>query len=636
MSPDQLLQHFRDRGRSVFAEGDMSSLQRQVFARDTSQLLESADLITEQSSWDLAGFGLLNFDRKNFWRCDPLTGTDWGLDYHADVVVYRQGGPDIRVLWELNRFGHALLLARAFAVSGNERYASTLLKQVENWMQQNPYGRGANWNCAMEVALRAINLLAAVDLIRGSKALTSNTLLRLLQFFDQHGKFIVDNSEFSYVSTSNHYLTNVVGLFWIGTLMPELRHAAEWKRSGLNEMLRETDKQVYADGVHFEASTGYHKFVTEMLLYTFLMGSRNGIEFAESFHLKLRTMLTYLKALTRPEGRMTLIGDADGSRVLPIVNRNADDAWYLLALGALTLNEPALASSDDLAPESLWFLGETGISKFEAMNPNTLPGSGAFPDGGSYVMRDSSLYLHFTTTDCGLYGRGSHAHNDALSVEVSAYGSPFIIDPGSCVYNLDREMRHSFRSTSYHSTLMIDGEEQNTVDRDMPFLMGNEARPRVIEWKTTAEHDRVVAEHYGYVRLGHQVTHRRSVEFNKTEKYWLIEDRLEGEGKHGICLMFHIAPGIEWLSSDDETVIISSGEGAQLYIIASGISANPVKMPAFVSRNYGDKRESFVLLWRHMAEIPFRANFLLVPAGPHDDPAQRLDLAKQTALHLSV
>ena len=483
----------------------------------------------------------------------------------------------------------------------------------------------------MEVALRSINLLAAVELIRSSTAITEEKFATILKLFDQHGRFILDNNEFSYVATSNHYLSDVIGLFWIGTLMPELANAREWKRFGLSEMLREMDKQVLNDGADFESSTGYHRFVSEMLLYSFLLAKRDGVGINKKYWTKLGQMVGYLNAILRPDGRMPLIGDADGSQIVPLVKRDADDPRYLLAIGALLFEDPSLATSD-LTPEVLWLFGEEGVKAFNAMkNTADLPASAAFPDAGSYVMRSGDLYLHFNANDCGVNGRGSHAHNDALALEVSAFGRPFIIDPGSYVYNLDRDERNMFRSTAYHSTVMIDGIEQNTIDRDLPFVMGNEAKPKVVEWETSPVRDKVVAEHYGYVRLPHSVIHRRTVKFNKSERYWLIEDRLEGKGKHGTCFIFHIAPGVEIFSSAHDAVCLSDGAESRLFIVAVGFNGQPTKMPAFVSRNYGHKQESSTLLWRHMVEIPFVAKFILVPSGPADDDGSRLELARQIA-----
>ena len=156
-------------------------------------------------------------------------------------------------------------------------------------------------------------------------------------------------------------------------------------------------------------------------------------------------------------------------------------------------------------------------------------------------MRDEDLYLCFNASGAGINGRGSHGHNDALSIEVSAGGRAFIVDPGTYVYSADLAKRHEFRSTAYHSTVQIDGREQNTIDIQTPFVIGNEANPHVLEWTTNDDFDKVVAEHYGYSPL----THRRTVTFNKRERYWLIDDEFFGDGEHVFEARFHFAPGLD-------------------------------------------------------------------------------------------
>ena len=49
------------------------------------------------------------------------------------------------------------------------------------------------------------------------------------------------------------------------------------------------------------------------------------------------------------------------------------------------------------------------------------------------MMRDDDLYLCFNTGRAGIQGRGSHGHNDALSIEISAGGRAFIRRPGTYV-----------------------------------------------------------------------------------------------------------------------------------------------------------------------------------------------------------
>lgn len=520
--------------------------------------ITAADRIVNDHAWPLLGFGEKCFDRGIQWTRDPLSNYVWPLDYHRDITLIRTDGSDVRVLWELNRLGHFITLARAYSLTNDERYSAAFFAQFRSWADQNPYGRGPNWTCAMEVALRAINLLAAFETFRRSPELNADFLSLFLQLLQRHGSYIRRNLEFSYIATSNHYLSDVVGLLWLGLMLPELRDAREWSNFGLDQMLREMDKQVLSDGVDFEASTGYHRFVTELLLYSFLLCKANNVEIEERYWSKLHQMLAYIRAYMRPDGFAPLIGDTDSGRVLPIGHRSARDHAYLLAIG----------------PEI----------------PRT--GSQAFPDAGIYIMRDGDLYLCFNASDAGINGRGSHGHNDALSIEVSAGGRAFIVDPGTYVYSADLQKRHEFRSTAYHSTVKIDDKEQNTTDPTTPFVIGNEAKPRVLEWKTGKEMDKIVAEHYGYA----PVIHRRSVTFNKRERSWLIDDEFFGEGEHVYEVRFHFDSGLD-LNVRGTSVEARDGDvGLTVSPLSSEVLPSLESQP--ISRDYGEMHDAVSACWR--------------------------------------
>jgi hypothetical protein len=224
LSSSDLLKHFRARGTPSFLPGfeitgAIAADTRNVFPDDTHQVIEAARQITKDRCWPLLGFGLKSFGDPINWLRDPLSGRNWALDYHADIALWHNDGSDIRVLWELNRLGHLITLGRAYALTKEEEFAGEFFRQVESWHEQNPVGRGANWSCAMEVALRAMNLLAAFSLFRSSPGLYEERLALLLRVFDQHGAHIKRNLEFSYVATSNHYLSNVTGLLWLGVML---------------------------------------------------------------------------------------------------------------------------------------------------------------------------------------------------------------------------------------------------------------------------------------------------------------------------------------------------------------------------------------------------------------------------------
>jgi hypothetical protein len=478
----------------------------------------------------------------------------------------------------------------------------------------------------MEVALRATNLLAAFQIFRHSQSLDEHKLTRLLAIFDQHGNFIRENLEFSHIATSNHYLSDVVGLVWLGIMLPELQAAKDWREFGLREVLRELDKQVLRDGADFESSTGYHRFVLELFLYTFILCRANNIKIEDKYWQKLQRMLYYVRAYLRPDGRAPLIGDSDGGQFLPITNRAGDDHAYLLPIGAVLFKDSFLKDSNFARSEELlWILGSEGVRDFEDLPPaENEPGSQAFSDAGMYILRDADLYLLLNASGAGINGRGSHSHNDALAVEVSACGQPFIVDAGTYVYTANLSERHLFRSTAYHSTIEIDGIEQNTTQKDLPFVIGDEARPRVVRWESSAARDVVTAEHSGYKSLKEPVTHRRSVNFDKAGRRWLITDELLGTGNHEFAVRFHFRAGLDVRVDKEQTVIADdSSSGAKLMVIALDATGPAQLERQFMSCDYFAKSERTVACWRIQMSAPAVFRWVLVPVCAGQDFQQR-------------
>ena len=307
MNSNELLAHFRNRAKPEFFPGisasqiSLASLQRSAFPLQTAHLVSSAEGMIANHSWPILGFGEKDFGAQPDWHRDPVSGATWPLKYHRDTQLIRGDGSDVRVLWELNRLGHLITLSRAYVMTGDERFSSEVFRQLESWSSQNPYGRGANWSCAMEVALRAMNLLGILQLLRHSQQMNEQRLSVLLTMLDQHGRYIHQNLEFSYLATSNHYLSDVVGLFWLGLMLPEFENAEKWRRFGLREMLREMDKQILPDGADFECSTGYHRFVLELLLYSFILCRANASDNREEI---LRSFMRCSLTCVHTCGRM--------------------------------------------------------------------------------------------------------------------------------------------------------------------------------------------------------------------------------------------------------------------------------------------------------------------------------------------
>jgi len=654
----ELLAHFHSTARPQFFSGfqDLATtarLQRQIFSDETGSLLNEAERIASEHCWPLLGFGEKCFGGGEIqWSRDPLSGFVWPLSYHADLNLIRNDGSDARVVWELNRCAHFITLGRAYAITGDDKLSDAFFRQLESWREQNPVARGVNWNCAMEVALRAMNLLGAFALFLRAPQMDEIALKEFLQTLDQHGAHIRRNLEFSHIATSNHYLADVVGLLWIGLLLPELAAANEWREFGFREMLNEMDKQLLPDGADYEASTGYHRLKVELFLFSFMLCRLNGLDIDEKHWSNLRAMIEYLGAYLRPDARAPLIGDSDSGQVFPIVRRAGNDHAYVLALGAAVFQEPRFktgthasgvqqASDEDTAQhaggvctELLWFLGEQGLRDYDGLPASETAGSRAFPDAGVYLLRQKDLYLHFNAGGIGVNGRGSHGHNDALSIEVSAGGTAFIVDPGSYLYTANLHERNLFRATAWHSTVQVDGAEQNTIDEQVPFVIGNEAQPKVLAWETTADADLVVAEQSGYRRLSHPITHRRTIKLDKQKRFWLIQDELAGEGTHEFCFRFHLAPNLDSkLRADGIVEVCDKMSGARLLIVCQkpdrkggqAAESSAVLEPRFSSRDYGEKEPSVSACWTVQSRAPLRMEFMLIPIRGSENESERME-----------
>lgn len=638
MSGAELLEHFRARvSPRLFAGFEEVEGTRVHFPGRGAELEAEARALVAHR-WALLGYGVRDFGARVDWLREPASGVRWPLGFHGDVRLVRGDGSDVRALWELNRLGHLLTLGRAYAAGGGEELAEEFFAQVEGWCEQNPLGQGPNWACAMEVALRAVNLLAAFRLFRRSPSLNEERLAQLLALFDAHGRYVRRNLEYSYIATSNHYLSDVAGLLWLGLLLPELSAAERWREFALKEMLRELERQVLPDGADWEASTGYQRFVTEVFLYTFLLCRENGFDVGARAWLRVRSMLEYVRACLRPDGRAPLVGDADGGQFLPLACRRADEHAYLLAVGAAVFDEPRFKMQREMPGEVFWLAGADGVRTFQGLTAeDTASVSTLFGHAGVCVLRAGDLYLHLNAGGAGLAGRGAHGHNDALSIEVSACGVSFIADPSTYVYTSDLRARQRFRSTAYHSTVEVDGVEQNTTHESAPFFNGDEARPRMLSFKTSEASDTASAEHYGYERLpAGAVTHQRAVTLDKRERFYLVEDILKGTGTHDFCFVFHAAPGRE-VSIQGSAVEILAGEtGARLFIAPLEELGNVCIEPRWSSRDYGSKESSAAAVWKIKTAVPLRVRWLLVPICAGEDTRARLELLTRLKAELKA
>lgn len=521
--------------------------------------------------FDLLGSGPVALGQSIDWHADFKSGHRYDQRaYYTDLApASYPGGHDIKVPWELSRCQHLVWLGQAYGKTGDERYPREFVRQVTDWIEANPPAFGVNWVCAMDVAIRAVNWLWGCHFfLQRSPAMTDEFLLTFNKSLLAHGRHVIRNLERSGETTSNHYLSDLVGLVYLGLMCPQFREAGKWREVGLRELWRELRKQVYADGVDFEGSITYHRLVTELFLSAILLGRLHGVAVPADVMARLEKMLEFVMHYTRPDGTAPLFGDCDNGRlhrlkVWGTPEREWTDHRYLLAIGAVLFQRDDFGrAAGDQWEEALWLMGEEAIRFKESLDQRRLPpielGSRLFPDGGLCFMRGGGAYVAVDAGTNGQGGVGGHAHNDTLSFEFAFAGRAWVTDPGTYLYTSDFDARNRFRSSLSHDVLVIDDQEINRFDRRELFEMLEDARPVVHTWDSSPERDLLIGSHRGYERLTPPASVRRAFWFEKPTGRLLVMDEVGSAGRHAFAWDLQLAPAaieidgrIAWIESPD-------------------------------------------------------------------------------------
>lgn len=482
------------------------------------------------------------------WHFDFKAGYKWNAKKFYNEIRVPYGKADIKVPRELSRFQHIPLLGQAYWLTGDVRYAREFLRQVDDWIDRNPPRFGVNWTCTMDVAIRVCNWVFGYYFFKDSGVFTDDFLIRLLKSLLSHGRFIAANLENKAI-TNNHYVADLVGLIYLGVCFPEFKEATRWRELGISELANEMQKQVYDDGMDFEASTCYHRLALELFFFPALLYRLNGIEPPRAFLARLKGMFDFVLHALEPDGRMPQVGDNDNGRLHILARRDVLDMTYLLTFAALFFTDSRYKIEEfGFAPEALWLFGPEARNRWHDLPGRSLDEveSRCFPDCGIYVMRRrSDLYVMVSCGPNGQSGEGGHCHNDKLSFELYIDGRSVIVDPGTYVYTSAPEWRNRFRSVASHNTVVVDKEEQNPFARSGIFSLEDITSAECLKWEPGPDMDIFVGEHSGYRRSDNPVVHARKLELDKNEKVLNITDRFSGEGEHLLEWNFILSPGGE-------------------------------------------------------------------------------------------
>jgi hypothetical protein len=537
--------------------------------------------------FDLLGSGPTHVGHPIDWSRDFKGNCRWPTRHASRVPLVLRAGCDIKLPWELGRCVHFGPLVHAYALTGEARWVTELVEQVDGLCREQPPGWGVQWRGPMDVAIRAVNWSLALAALEGNAPLSDDARARWLGALWRHGVFLRSQLSWNPHSPGNHYVSELVGLLHVGLVFGDTARGRSWARYAARALRRELRRQVTSDGVDWEASTGYHRLVAELFAQAahVLRATSVALDLPPDpeFDARVNAMAAHVEGYSRPDGTAPLIGDADDGR--------------LTAFGAPYELDPRRHLD---ALRAYW----------PDLSPSTR--STAWTDAGLFALRGAGALVLLRCGPVGLNGRGAHDHGDQLAVDVTLQNIPLFVDPGSFVYTRDPEARRAFRATAVHNTVCLDGADQVVFSEGTLFEVDVGAPAHATEWTIGAEETCFGGVHEGYHRLSPPVTHRRRVRLATDGRRLELLDRLDGvPGEHDVAITFQCAPGA-WVSVEPNRApavqVVAAGRRFELTgVVAPGIDVS-VEQGAVAPR-YGVREGAPRIRFVGRVRVPTEARF---------------------------
>ena len=519
-------------------------------------LIAQADRLV-QHRIDLLGLQNLHLGDEIDWNYEYEAGKRIPLRAGASIDYrdYQEVG-DCKVVWELSRHHHLVVLARAYRVTEKVQYAQEIARQLEGWIQQCPFGLGMHWRSPLELAIRMINWVWTYELLDGGARLPMSLRRQVLLSVHQHlAQITRQYSRFS--SANNHLIGEAAGVFIAGSYFTGLKGSAKWCADSRKILVREIFQQTYLDGGTREQATGYHVFVLWFFILAGLCARRAGEDFPEEYWERMERMFDYLDALTEGADAPPQIGDGDDGYVVDLGGGD-DRLASLFSIGAILFDRSDFkARAGPFGEAGFWLFGPAGRKQFEGLETvetacpiqsRVLPASGYYLLQRGHRGKADRISVVFDCGELGYLSIAAHGHADALSVLLRVGGLDVLVDPGTYDYFTYPQWRRYFRGTRAHNTVVVDDVDQSEMLG--LFLWRHRARCQLLRWEPAERSGMVMGEHDGYVRLKDPVVHRRTVILpdddlvqtaSTVQAVLTVRDEILARGRHDVAVYWHFS-----------------------------------------------------------------------------------------------
>jgi hypothetical protein len=389
--------------------------------------------------WTVLGYGQTGIPVAAGWADDVFNDYRWPHRYFALIdFVAADKHCDVKIPWELSRLQYLVWLAEGYLLLPQMRgeYSARFTAIAEDWIKSNRPGFGVNWTCAMEVAIRGLNLMLAAAVM--DEDLSAHTRELVVQSLADHYAFLRRFPELSDVR-GNHYLVDLLGEVGLSIVVGRtgaFDHA-------IGALTNEADNQFEADGCHIERAPVYHRLCTDIVAVgaAFAAG-QSGAPPARLLNV-LQRAVQFAIFIADTNGQLPVIGDCDSGQVFEFGLPARETA----ALRALAGDK----DRQDVPDFAIWLRAISGRDR--AVRISIEPARPVDDRSGFLTAKSGSCSVAMRVGAQGLGGRASHDHDDAQSIWVNAGGRDLIVDQGCHSYTLDPAVRNGDMSSRAHNVL---------------------------------------------------------------------------------------------------------------------------------------------------------------------------------------
>lgn len=439
------------------------------------------------------------------WEYLPVTETQFKVQKHRHQWIEYQAS----VYWGTK----------------DEKYVKSFMEVYSDWLETYPCpvaGQasytidGSHPLYDMWTDLQATSRTNAhinvLEYYRQSSSLTPEFLSDMLVAFHDCVECMLANKY--YEPASNHRLYEVHAIYHAAVMMPEFIRSDAWLSDALTDMEQQMQLQFASDGVQQEMDPSYHISVVNSFyeIYNLACVNQRETELPSGLVEKLRNAALFVRDVIYPDYSLE---DFNDTRSV---------SWTKSVLKKNFTNYAEIFPDD---PSFEWMATEHQSGSAPENLLSAYQSTGWYMLRSGWQKKDMMMILKNNYNERGWW----HCQPDNGTVSLYSNGRKFLPDAGVYTYGgsaSDNALRDSFRATSQHNTLTLNGA--TIADSKMLGTFKKMAQTDV--------YDMVHTSNQSYSALRHE----RHV-YRIKDGFFVVVDQALGSATGSVELNWHLCPG---------------------------------------------------------------------------------------------